>query len=265
MSASADNPVGRLLTIVRRTMEIQQLAGGAQARVGWARVFDLQEHNNALEPEVETEVCLRLIQLRKLITEAEEAIQDLEGLHTERYLRPFVRLRMFVPLTDLMSQFNQTLGVVTESDMTLLEMASDELSSRHVESVVEEDELKVLREQVDELFDKIKQSNLNDQLKVFILSQLATIRRAIDEYRIRGTERLQEALAEIIGGIYLHQDIIQTEKDKHEVSLYKQVVSRFCSVVLTAAKLTPLLGPASKVLSFLTSGAPDIPPVDLPK
>jgi len=258
-----DNPVGRLVAILHRAKERSSDLGKTEARIGWAVVFELQGHQNSPSRETEVEICWRLIELRKLIAEAEKVIQQSEAPHAKRYLRPFARLRTMVPLTDLSGAFAVPINEITESDMDLLEMASDELSSRHSESVVEEGELEALREQIDELFDRVKQSDLDEDLKIFILNQLESIRRAIAEYQIRGTERLQEALAEIVGGYFLHQEIIEKESDKEEVGIYKQLLSHFYSVVLTAAKLTPLIGPASKVFGFLTAGTPNIPPVDL--
>src|SRR5258707_3477175 len=110
-----DNPVGRLVAILHRAKERSSDLGKTEARIGWAVVFELQGHQDSPSKETEVEICWRLIELRKLIAEAEGAIQDSEAPHAQRYLKPFTRLRLMIPLTDLSGSFSAPLNEITES------------------------------------------------------------------------------------------------------------------------------------------------------
>ena len=76
--------------------------------------------------------------------------------------------------------------------------------SHHVEHIVDKAELKQILEDVTELFNEVQQTDIDAELKTFILDGLESIRRGIYEFRIRGPERLKETVGEIVGSLYVN-------------------------------------------------------------
>src|SRR5205085_7285799 len=122
-----------------------------------------------------------------------------------------------------------------------LSLGADELSRRHIELSINEDELKEILREVNELFEEVSSSSLEKELKTYILTQLELIRRGINEYRITGIKRLQEALATTIGSMLINRDLINQASDKQEVGKFVSLTMRFANVVTLASKATALI------------------------
>jgi hypothetical protein len=97
--------------------------------------------------------------------------------------------------------------------------------------------------QVEALYSDIWTSDLNEDLKKIVLENLQKIKTAVNDYRIRGADRLQDALATVIGTFAMVGPI-----DAADVSDGSKALQRFSKVVdllmkiVTLAKATkPLL------------------------
>jgi len=114
--------------------------------------------------------------------------------------------------------------------MTVLEFCSERLEERHVEPVISEDELQEVLQDVTSLFDDVKTSEIDLDLKAFILDGLESIRRGIYEFRIRGPERLKEAVAEIIGDFAVNHPKVQTPEDQDGWDKFNKTFRRFIAI-----------------------------------
>jgi hypothetical protein len=258
----AANPAGRLLDILT---EGKRLNLGTPALSGWARTFGLEVNgrNNEISLDVEKETVSRLIQLQQLVAETEQKILSIDGINHTLYLSPFPRIKNVVRFSAFNSPFNNLLAPVSDSDLIILAFCSEKLSEQHSERVIDEKDLQELLSEINTLFDEVNASDAPDPLKKFILRQLENIRRAIQEYRIRGTERLQEALEHLVGAVDLHAELVKSAPKSEYFEKFKRVINRFVSFVEFAQKLQPLLSAGIRVGSLL-SGDPEVPPVDIP-
>lgn len=197
------------------------------------------------------EVISRLLQLRKLIDKTENSLRNIEGLH-ERYFRPFPRIRALPErsLVSLDSNIKGTIREISEGDMTVLEFCSEKLEEQHRERIVDESELKHILDDVNELFNDVQLSDLDCELKTFILDGLESIRRGIYEYRIRGPQRLKETLAEIIGSLAVNHDLIQAarKQDEGAVERFEKAFYRLAAVVSFAVDGPALLSAVKTAL-----------------
>jgi hypothetical protein len=260
-SIPIDNPAGRLHRILQKAKDTQETGQIGQAREGWAKVFDIPAsfiRTDRVEREVEEKLIENLIQLRLLIDETERSLRDIEGL-PERYLRPFPRIRQ-IPLTELNVPFGNYISGITEDTLTVLEFCAEELSGRHSEPVVDDDQLKELLEDVNALFDEIKTSTLPSDLKVLLLQELEEIRKAIQQYRIRGVERLREGLAAVTGSVMVNAELIKNGNQYEAVSKFKKVFFALDSVITLASKAAPLIEPIKRAIGLLMSGDHNVPP-----
>ena len=253
--AKKDNPVGRLYEIL---VKAKQFTGTGYEI--WGQVFEIESVTGD-SPDVNEdaifEVLSRIVQLRALVNEAKESLMNLEGVNHELYLTPFPNIIPVVKIDNFpTSNFELYIQKINESDMALLSLGADELSRRHIEPSINEDELKEILREVNELFEEVSSSSLEKELKTYILTQLELIRRGINEYRITGIKRLQEALATTIGSMLINRDLINQASDKQEVGKFVSLTMRFANVVTLASKATALIESLSKFLPLLLPGGP---------
>lgn len=243
------NPAGRLHEILS---DAKRMSGSALAI--WKEVFGIEissdEARNPLDAELEVqiEVISRVLQLQKLIEDTEESLHRIESL-SEKYFRPFVRIHPLIKqsLGHMNTDLTSTLAQITEGDMTILEFCSEKLNERHAEPVVNDEELQEILQEVNSLFDEVRDAAIDPELKSFVLDGLEAIRRGINEYRIRGPERLKEALGEVIGSLAVNRDIVKAGRnDNNEtVGRFEKLCYRFAAVVSFASDAVGLLNAVS--------------------
>jgi len=264
-SSPADNAAKRLVEILQRAKSTE--ISNAPTVVGWARVFGIvTESTNEISEQEEFEVGRRLIQVYGLIDEIETQLLSINGLNHSLYLRSFPRIRSVCRLSTFKEgSLINVMGQLSDADLTVLEFCGHELSKYYSERVVDPDQLKDLTVRIDSLFDEIEGSNLPKELEQFLLTQLETIRRSIQEYRIRGLERLKEALERVVGSMILNEELIKGSVDKAEVGKFRAVCSSLYSIVIFAAKIKPLIQPVAQAIGLLLPGDTNaVPPVKLP-
>jgi hypothetical protein len=228
------NPAGRLHALLGKAK-----SGSGNAIDLWAKVFDITETDVSKK---QIEVIHALLQMRQLIDETEQRLRAIEGLH-ERYFRPFGRIRnvilqSFAALqADIQGQMNQ----VSEGDMTTLEFCSEKLETQHTEPLIDEDQLQAILVDVNALFDEVKASDFDADLKSFILDGIESIRRAIFEFRIRGPERIKEAIADILADYMMNQCAPQTPEERAGLEKFNEAFARFVSLVTFAVHTQKLI------------------------
>lgn len=256
-----DNGARRLLDILEKAQEVGHLA----PLHGWATVFGITEKEGpVVNEDEEFEVARRLVQLHQLVIDVEVQLRSIEGLEIELYLEPFPRIRSVIKPSMLNSgQLGSPMKLISSSDITVLKFCATELSKHYAEPVVDEQLLLELRSQIDSLFDEVRASSLPKELKEFLLKHLETVRRAIQEYRIRGVERLKEALEQLAGSVMVNENLLKASKESEAVTKFSRIFYGLVSIVTFASKVTPLIGPAATAIGLFLPADPDaIPAID---
>lgn len=243
-SVDDTNPAGRLHHILSLAQAVIDRSGQrGEASHLWATVFEIPVHGPPLTGPPLLEVISRLLQLDKLIEETEQSLRRIEDL-PDRYFRPFTRIRPIPQqsLVSLQSDISGTIRAISEGDMTVLEFCSERLERQHAEPIINDEELREILEAVTLLFDEVKSSEtINAELKAFVLDGLEAIRRGINEFRIRGPERLKEALGEVIGSLAVNRDIVKAGGTEEAVGKFEKLCYRFAAVVSFASDAAGLL------------------------
>lgn len=235
------NPAGRLHRILSRAQATLTQTGRTSTAISvWSQVFEAPER--APDTPEQIKVISGLLQLRQLINETEEGLRRIEGL-PDRYFRPFERIRSLPEqsLGNLNGDISVQVRSITEGDMTVLEFCSERLEAQHTEPIINNEELREILQEVSSLFDEVKTSSLDSELKTFILDGLESIRRGIFEYRIRGPQRLKEALAEIIGSLAMNHDVVRSAGDDGRLARFEKAFYRLAAAVSFASDSTGLL------------------------
>ena len=134
--------------------------------------------------------------------------------------------------------------------MIVLDFCSRHLHKRTPEPVADPKGLEDLNGEIDRLFEKVNSSStLEAGLKEFLLVQIESIRRGIQEYRIGGIQRLRETLGSVLGTAMVNQE--KMTADAEELREFIEVTSKLISIVEFAWKTTKLLNAVSAVLPHL--------------
>ena len=238
-----NNPAGRLHAILSAAIqEIEVKRNNVTAVNLWASVFEIPIDGPIIYEQSLLEIISRILQLDRLIDDAETGLMKIEGLH-ERYFRPFARLRA-VPrqsLVGLTSDISGQIKAISEGDMTVLEFCAEKLEAQHAEVVISDNDLQEVLQEVNLLFDQVKTAQMDEGLQAFILDGLESIRRGIYEFRIRGSERLKETLGEIVGSLYVNYKTVQAAGDDESLEKFNKLFNRLSAMVTFASSSMKLL------------------------
>jgi hypothetical protein len=251
MAEYLDNPAGRLLALIR---EAKQRPDPGNALVGWTGVFGLPATTNN---DVQVEVVMRLLAVHHLINDLEKAINAIENEDDRKpFLGPLPRLRNAVPVANaLNASFHGLLGNVSDSDLVILDFCSRHLHKSVAEPEVDSTSLSELANDVEELFNSVESSeSMDPELRTFLLKQIETVRRGVQEYRIGGIDRLRETLGEILGTAIINQEILERNRESQELQRFINAASKLMSLITFASKATKAIEAVSSVLPLLLSG-----------
>lgn len=244
MTMNTGNPAQRLFDIVSKAeRNFYGLRGNNISPVSWtiwSKVFEIGNSVDFTRDE-QIEIISRVNQSRKLVDEVEELLKKVENLDHEKYLRPFPKLKtVFTSPFQLGNSFEQIFGI-NAVDLTILEFGIDAVAGVYKEKVVDEDQLKALLSEIQNLYEQVIDLEIDKNLKRILLDMLKIMENAIHEYRIRGVERLGEALEQLVGMYLFNKEIIENS-DVVEVEKVKKILSKFGSMYSFAADTVQLLG-----------------------
>ena len=245
MPVNTDNPAGRLLVLLRQAKSYPNVSTCLHV---WAQVFDLSINDN----HQQYELMHRIWEINQLIDDLEQQVQSLEDDDDrESFLQPIQRFRNAVPIAAASNtNIQQAFGPITDGDMIVLDFCSRHLHKRTPEPVADPKGLEDLNGEIDRLFEKVNSSStLEAGLKEFLLVQIESIRRGIQEYRIGGIQRLRETLGSVLGTAMVNQE--KMTADAEELREFIEVTSKLISIVEFAWKTTKLLNAVSAVLPHL--------------
>lgn len=158
----------------------------------WAAVFGLPENSPIADV-----VDLLSDLYSQLLHAEQEAKQKFTAETAAVKLKHFPNLKRAVFSYDLNGSFEGSVRtVLTESALDSLENLAHDLEN---ERQIEQTDIERISQMVDDLFAEVADSDLTKRLKQFVLSWLAKVRRALDQFRITGSRGLQDALIVIQG------------------------------------------------------------------
>jgi hypothetical protein len=214
---NSGNPAQRLYHIiikVRTVYKSRSQSGKSQISWDvWADVFDIKgifDTDDIDSRENQLKVISAVNQGRKLVDKVESLLLKNDDIDHQKYLRPFPNLKkLFTRPFGLGSSFREYF-VLGDSDVTTLEFCIDAVSKVYREKVTDENELKSLLSEIRTLYEQIVDLEIDQNLKRILLDMLRTMEDAIHEYRIRGVERLREALERLVGIYMFNKETIET-------------------------------------------------------
>jgi hypothetical protein len=239
-----DNPAGRLYEILD---EARKRGDQLHTRQVWGSVLHVNPANNS-------ELLPAPARLMMLVKEARQSVQELEEINHELYLKPFEQIERAFQHVNLEESWQRFKSQLDDPTMVALAFCADTLSREGGEIQIDSEKLQKFQEEVNSLLEDIIQSDINQELKDFIIRGLEEIRRAIFEYRLGGSEGLRKALEMNLGGMFFNAEEIQKEKRKKVVSRYLEVINTLLNLVTIALNIKQITGPITNLL--LPGGTP---------
>jgi hypothetical protein len=261
-----DNPPGRLLAIINAAKRSDYAA--KPMLVGWGYVFGIldSENGDAITLDEEFEVSRCLLDVTELIVGIEAKIRSIADIDQELHLAPFPKFKQTFSLSSMLGgNLASNVNRITDGDITSLKHTVSGLARYYSESLVDEELLRNLKVDLDDLFDEVKGAGIPNELRAFLLRQIETMRRAVQEYWILGHDGLKSALEKILGSLAVNNDLADQALKTSVAQKFVTVFRVFNGAVTFASKIVPLIGPANTLLALMQGvdqGA--IPPHGVP-
>jgi hypothetical protein len=202
---AVDNPAGRLLDLF---VEMQSTQGGVVQEC-FCTIFKIPKDDYG-------QLVAMLATCHRTIDDVEAKLKSAKKDHLiASYQKTATRLKLAVsPANFSMAWKNFTTEYIKDKDLTALEIFSAELSRSCPEKVMGKEELAELLKKLNAVFESVLRSSLEDELKTLILDGLEDLRRAIQEYRIRGMVGIEAAISKNVVNAVMTQDIpVQVSKE----------------------------------------------------
>jgi hypothetical protein len=258
VNVTNDNPAGRLYLLLEKA---KSLRGNGFAM--WEQVFAID--SQLAEEKRQFEVVVRLFQTQELVDDVERCLLASGDVDPEPYIAALPEIRKALNFKSLdTGNYEVILSNIHDHGLRLLGLASEILSRRHSETQITEDELSEILSQVRALFEKVKATSFESdpdvsRLQTFILDSLTYIDDAIQQFRIRGVKRLEDALVRIAGEMSYRYGNIPEQASKHETTRnwfdeWKGVIGRLDSLIRFADTGIRAIDTSSRILALLTPG-----------
>lgn len=239
-----DNPAGRLYDILS---ESRSKPRNKRAKEVWGEVFEINSTDLDL-------ILYKVAELIQLVKNTKKTIEQLENVQHEIYLAPFKKIETLLAMGNLEAPWENFVKYLDEATMVALRFCADTLSHQRGEQLIEEDKLLELKVEVERLSEKVLSSELPDILKHSFVENLDKIRKAINDYRIWGIDRLLKSLDLGVGSVFRHGEIIKEERDNEHVKKYFDILGRLNQLVSFAHNTKHLLSP---VITYILGNGPE--------
>jgi uncharacterized protein with HEPN domain len=211
----------------------------------WASVFQIDENDL---PKIFYQLAL----LQELTNEVEKEIRNLDVDH-DVYLQHMARIRQALAHPNFQSHWGAVKQHLTEAALLSLQFCAESLKRHSAEIVVPEDELRIIQKDIDELFQQIADGDFNKKLKTVLLDMLEAMRRAINEYRIRGAKGLREELFTVLERFQRNFDLIREHKDEPVVGAFWQVLTKYDTLTSVYVNAPQIIAGFQKMLPGIAS------------
>jgi len=231
--AKLNNPASRLHALLSNAKIGGEKYRGKPATEGWAMLLNVPTENQPL-------MLKRLGGVMELPLAIKTRIENLPDVDHKLFLRWLPKVEEAFRANHLAGGFHGFIDKIDETTLYGIEHCAALLSNRDPEAEIASEELEAIRLQVEEMINEMKDAEIDQALKNFLLRHLFAIRNAIDEYQVFGSKPLVTAFGEAIAAVY-------TEPQTAFKSASTPIGERFWKCVV---KLQTLLTVGDKVLKI---------------
>jgi len=234
-----DNPAWRLYDIIESGLRSQH----GTVLEFWAAALRVPRNDAA-------EIFRGIATANRLLDETETLLTSADIDHGY-FLTNLAKVRQGLTITSLDSAAGSVVNILQpihrEIGYWAHQIATTEFAIR-----LSDEELSNLTTELIGVLDNVREAtSLDDDLRRVVLDGLEGLRRAILEYRMRGSASLQEEVERLSGRLGRHAEALKDHTSEEWFIRLIQVVSHVDSAAQKGKKVLPLLG---KAISLLLPG-----------
>ncbi len=244
------NPFKRLhdnLSVVIEHARTQGTPTNATAQQVWLDALELDEHG----------FYKKQFNLLLVVNECEQLIRRTQEINQERYLARIEKAKTSI-LCIGSSPWGRFRSILNDDFMDVLYATSDAVSLLVGEEVIPEEDLASLQADVENIINRVVDSDLEDDLKRVLFDGLESVRNALLNYQMFGAERIRNAVDRNVSSFSRHRQDFDRASETTNGSIicaYKKFINQVNATISTALKFKQLAEPTvQQVLPMLGAG-----------
>ncbi|WP_026478223.1 hypothetical protein [Alkaliphilus transvaalensis] len=235
---STDNVVGRLYNIIEKI----RLNNHGNAETALSQVFSIEENDRA-------SIFCNYAELYRMALEGKKQIEKHSPKNIDKYLNTidsvidglskiYFNASKHV-LSNGLEKFDSHFSVKL---MTSLEFCAEYLSNMSDEAILEDEKVKELIVDIDEIIHDILECNIDKELQQMLIFQLNNVRESLLKYELFGTEGIRNGISTTLGSLILNREKIHSDNDKKIVEKVFEIISKINTIVSLGNNGIKLLG-----------------------
>jgi hypothetical protein len=204
---NSNNPAGRLYNLFEKGKKPSYKKD--RVREVWTDLLYVPKNDNSI-------LLGRIGRVMALPPLIEKKIRQEEDIDHSVYLRWLPKVSNAFKLLNLEAPWHNFIEPIDQMTLYGLEICSEQLSRKQPELEIKTGDIEKIKNEVEKLLQEIISSDIEKNLKDFLLNHIGKIKNAIEEYEFEGVVPLQKAFESTIGAISLHPEIHEKIKSsKH--------------------------------------------------
>tara|TARA_Y100001968_G_scaffold331598_1_gene386788 strand:+ start:1456 stop:2232 length:777 start_codon:yes stop_codon:yes gene_type:complete len=237
-----ENPAERLLRIINAGRKIK---AQENCRKTWCSLLNVDEKDEAL-------LLGRLGKTMALVREIAEELKALEGVNARSYLGWVPSVNSAFSRQNLNDTWQGFIKHIDDHTCNYLSNTADILAAHIPRKAWNIDTLRGISRSVNEVVEEISESELPQNVKIYMTSKLREIQIAIDEYEITGSGPIIEKVEAAFGHVVLDPEFRAAAKSYPAAEKFWAVIGKLA--VLATLTLTTLQIP-NEVRDYLPPAA----------
>ncbi|MEO0455017.1 MAG: hypothetical protein AAF152_00345 [Cyanobacteria bacterium P01_A01_bin.114] len=208
-----DNPARRLHILLHKAFDFEdpsKAQKGIQSRQIWAGVFAVDSNNK-------TELLIYAEEFLALLKSTREAVKRFHSVNHASYVRALDHISSAVYSHGFLGSQWNVLGATLKNPaiMDILEITANTIDRETRLFEITQEQLDELLDSVKTLLDDVLRSDLDDDIKTFLIVRLEEICSAIHHYTVCGSEGLCHVVEANIGAVLLKSIGLTPEQKAH--------------------------------------------------
>ncbi len=229
-----NNPAARLLSIL-------ELGGSKDpsdnCRKVWEELLGVESGNKAL-------LMGRMGKLMSLSTEIIECLNKIDGIKIERYLQWAGPLDKAFSNNDLNGVWGTFIQQINIHVLSYLTITSDYLSLKMPEPIIAGSDLDNILNNAKKLIDEVKDADLPEKTKEYMVKQLHKVCLSVEEYQITGAENVSDIVESTFGHGIFDSELRKDSTNNSITEKFWRYMMRTAMIVtlsVNAAQLPPIV------------------------
>lgn len=168
------------------------------------------------------EIFKSYVHIINLALEVESKVYQIPGLNVDLYSRSIQGILKFLSVFNIDSGVNEFKAGIKETDLQGLEFLADRLEGIEQETIIPEEKLWEIQEELEALIENVRILAIPDDFKSFLVAHLFVIHQAVVNYTYFGAGGVKAAMAKVVGEIFL--DSRGATKDPEKKSIVRKVL-----------------------------------------